>query len=74
MTTRSLLFRNTGGGSFESDATLTFAAAPTSLTVGRIDADSDLDLIVTFGDTDSARVLLNNGAGVFTATQTCDDR
>lgn len=65
-----ILLSNSAESLFTTSTTFALTAPPTSVTAGRIDSDNDLDLIVTFGETDSACVLLNDGTGVFTSVAT----
>ncbi len=59
------LLLNRGLRTFTTESALSVGLRPTSLSAGRLDGDSDIDLIVTSSDDDSVRVLLNNGSGVF---------
>jgi hypothetical protein len=54
---------NTGTGSFNEAQTITTLSNPTTLALGDLDADSDLDLVVNCGTRLAIR--LNNGTGTF---------
>lgn len=61
------LYRNDGFGVFTQDPQSLGTANNTAIALGRLDADSDLDLFVGVAGAPS-RVWSNNGAGVFTVS------
>jgi FG-GAP-like repeat/Bacterial Ig-like domain len=70
------LRRNDGTGTFGAATSIPTVGDPSGLTLADVDADGDLDLLVSggaYGYTNapgSVRVHLNNGAGTFTTSQT----
>lgn len=64
------VLRNRGDGTLDLPQTFAARGNPSALALGDFDFDRDLDLFVINVLTDSLTVLLNDGAGSFTATPT----
>jgi hypothetical protein len=57
------LYRGRGDGTFQSIGNQTFAESPNNVALADVNADGEMDLVVTFGR--QVRVLLGDGTGVF---------
>ncbi|MCH8012064.1 MAG: VCBS repeat-containing protein [Candidatus Marinimicrobia bacterium] len=59
-----------GSGVFAVAEDVGVGSTPTSVTSGDFDGDSDLDLAVTNGNSNTVSILINDGSGNFTQTTT----